>query len=70
MLKSKMIGGGSRIAKADKKEARLAKRVDRLMDKEAKQFAKSKYPVSEFFKSESKFAKKAQKLTDRYNRKK
>jgi hypothetical protein len=70
MLKSKMSGGGGSTAKADKKEARVAKKVDKLMNKEARQFAKSKEPLEGFFKSTSKFAKKAQKLTDKYNKKK
>ncbi len=52
-----MSGGGGSTAKADKREARVAKKVDKLMNKEAKQFAKSKEPLEGFFKSTSKFAK-------------
>lgn len=72
-MKGKMNGGG-KAAAADKKEARVAKKLDKgmskLADKQLKQFSKSKDPFAGFEKSVSKFAKKAVKLTDRYNKKK
>lgn len=74
MLKGKMTGGGGVTAKADKKEARVANKIDKKMgklaDKQLKQFSRSKDPIEGFYKSTDKFAKKADKLTQRYNKKK
>ena len=44
--------------------------MGKLADKQLKQFSKSKDPFAGFEKSVSKFAKKADKLTQRYNKKK
>ena len=60
MLKGKTTGGGGSAAKADRKEARVAKKIDtkmgKLADKQLKQFSKSKDPFAGFEKSVSKFA--------------
>mgnify|MGYP007090485551 CR=1 FL=1 len=49
---------------------RLTLKMGKLADKQLKQFSKSKDPFAGFEKSVSKFAKKADKLTQRYNKKK
>ncbi len=69
-----MTGGGGKAAAADKKEARAAKKMDKAMgkavDKQMKTFVKSKDPMEGFNKAASKFAKKADKIVQKYNKKK
>jgi hypothetical protein len=63
------IGGGSGKA-SDRREARAAKKIDRLDSKMAKKALRSSKPISALEKSLVKFEKKSQKITDRYNKKK
>lgn len=64
-----MYGGGSGKA-SDRREARAAKKIDKLDTKMAKKALKSSTPISALEKSLAKFEKKSQKITDRYNKKK
>ena len=74
MLKGKMTGGGGKAAASDKKELRAAKKMEKTMgkamDKQMKTFVKSKDPMEGLNKSASKFAKKADKIVQKYNKKK
>lgn len=70
MIKGKMTGGGGSAAKADKREAKAAKKIDKLGAKVMKKTMKSSDPFATFDKATAKFKEKAQKVTDRYNKKK
>ena len=65
-----MYGGGGSGKASDRREARAAKKIDKASDKMIKKTVRSSNPMSAFDKAYTKFEKKSQKITDRYNKKK
>jgi hypothetical protein len=65
-----MYGGGGSGKASDRREARAAKKIEKLDTRIAKKALKSSNPISALEKGLTKFEKKSQKITDRYNKKK